>query len=29
VAKVWSPMGAWKQFLVAQLRRNGIAFEPY
>ena len=29
VAKVWSPAGAWRQFLVTQLRRNGIAFEPY
>jgi protein tyrosine phosphatase (PTP) superfamily phosphohydrolase (DUF442 family) len=29
VAKVWSPSPPWKQFLVTQLRKHGIAFEPY
>lgn len=29
VAKVWSPHGPWKDLLVAELRRAGIAFEPY
>jgi protein tyrosine phosphatase (PTP) superfamily phosphohydrolase (DUF442 family) len=29
VSKVWKPDGVWRQFIVAQLRRNGIAFEPY
>jgi protein tyrosine phosphatase (PTP) superfamily phosphohydrolase (DUF442 family) len=29
VAKVWSPQGPWKDLLVAELRRAGIAFEPY
>jgi len=29
VAKVWSPQGPWKRLLVAQLRKAGIAFEPY
>jgi protein tyrosine phosphatase (PTP) superfamily phosphohydrolase (DUF442 family) len=29
VAKVWSPSGPWKQLLVSQLQRAGIAFDPY
>ena len=29
VAKVWSPQGPWKDLLVAELRRAGVAFEPY
>lgn len=29
VAKVWSPEGPWKALLVTQLRKVGIAFEPY
>lgn len=29
VARVWSPRGPWRALMVAQLRRNGIDFEPY
>jgi len=29
VAKVWSPHGPWRDLLVAELRRAGVAFEPY
>ena len=29
VARVWSPEGPWKRLIVAQLRKAGIAFEPY
>lgn len=29
VSKVWSPDGPWKQLMVSQLRKNGIAFEIY
>jgi protein tyrosine phosphatase (PTP) superfamily phosphohydrolase (DUF442 family) len=29
VAQVWSPEGPWKRLLVSQLRKAGIAFEPY
>ena len=29
VARVWSPEGPWKTLIAAQLRKNGIAFEPY
>ncbi|QJR09538.1 hypothetical protein DSM104443_00587 [Usitatibacter rugosus] len=29
VAQVWSPHGPWKKLMEAQLRKNGIAFEPY
>ncbi len=29
VAKVWSPGGPWRRLLVAELRKAGIAFEPY
>lgn len=29
VARVWSPRGPWKELAVAELRKAGIAFEPY
>lgn len=29
VARVWSPDGTWKRLIVSQLRKAGIAFEPY
>jgi protein tyrosine phosphatase (PTP) superfamily phosphohydrolase (DUF442 family) len=29
VARVWSPEGPWKKLLITQLRKAGIAFEPY
>ena len=29
VAKVWSPEGPWKALIVALLRKNRIAFDPY
>jgi len=29
VTRVWVPDGAWKRFLVSQLRKEGIDFEPY
>jgi uncharacterized protein (TIGR01244 family) len=29
VARVWSPRGAWSRLLTSQLRKAGIAFEPY
>ena len=29
VTRIWKPDDVWRQFLVAQLRRHGIAFEPY
>jgi protein tyrosine phosphatase (PTP) superfamily phosphohydrolase (DUF442 family) len=29
VARVWSPSGAWKRFLVAMLRSHGVSFQPY
>ncbi len=29
VARIWSPRGVWKTFIVAQLQKNGIDFEPY
>jgi protein tyrosine phosphatase (PTP) superfamily phosphohydrolase (DUF442 family) len=29
VARVWSPSGAWKRFIVGTLRRHGVSFEPY
>ena len=29
VAQVWSPQGPWKNLIEAQLKKNGIAFEPY
>jgi len=29
VARVWSPEGPWKSLIATELRKNGIAFEPY
>ena len=29
VAAVWSPQGPWKALIQAQLKKNGIDFEPY
>jgi len=29
VARVWVPEGPWMRLIKAQLRKNGIAFEPY
>ncbi|WP_395689349.1 protein tyrosine phosphatase family protein [Caenimonas koreensis] len=29
VAKVWSPRGPWRQLVVAQLKKAGIAFDLY
>jgi protein tyrosine phosphatase (PTP) superfamily phosphohydrolase (DUF442 family) len=29
VEKVWSPRGAWRELIVAQLQRGGVDFEPY
>jgi len=29
VASVWSPNEVWKRYVVAQLARAKIAFEPY
>ena len=29
VARVWSPEDPWKALIVGQLRRHGIAFDPY
>ena len=29
VARVWSPKGPWKRLFAAQLKKAGIAFEPY
>jgi protein tyrosine phosphatase (PTP) superfamily phosphohydrolase (DUF442 family) len=29
VARVWSPEGPWKTLIASELRKNGIAFEPY
>lgn len=29
VARVWSPRGPWNRLLTSQLRKAGIAFEPY
>jgi protein tyrosine phosphatase (PTP) superfamily phosphohydrolase (DUF442 family) len=29
VARVWSPDGPWRNLLIAQLHKAGIAFEPY
>jgi len=28
VARVWSPGGVWRRFIVAELKRANIAFEP-
>jgi protein tyrosine phosphatase (PTP) superfamily phosphohydrolase (DUF442 family) len=29
VARVWSPEGPWKSLIATELRKNGVAFEPY
>jgi protein tyrosine phosphatase (PTP) superfamily phosphohydrolase (DUF442 family) len=29
VARVWTPVGAWRRYIVAMLRDAGVAFEPY
>jgi protein tyrosine phosphatase (PTP) superfamily phosphohydrolase (DUF442 family) len=29
VARIWSPEGPWKRLIVSELRKAGIAFEPY
>ncbi len=29
VISIWSPEGPWKALIVAELRKNGISFEPY
>lgn len=29
VARVWSPRGPWKALIVSELRKAGVAFEPY
>ena len=29
VARVWSPHGVWKALMVSQLRKAGVAFDPY
>ena len=29
VAQVWSPNPTWKAYITAELKRNGVAFEPY
>jgi len=29
VARIWSPDGAWKRFIVTMLRKHGVGFEPY
>lgn len=29
VARIWSPDGAWKRFIVTMLRKHGVSFEPY
>lgn len=29
VARVWSPEGPWKRLITTQLKKAGIAFEPY
>jgi len=29
VTRVWVPDGTWKRFLISQLRKEGIDFEPY
>jgi protein tyrosine phosphatase (PTP) superfamily phosphohydrolase (DUF442 family) len=28
VSKVWTPQGAWRRLIDAQLRKHGVAFEP-
>ena len=29
VSRVWKPNATWKRFIEAQLKRHGVAFEPY
>lgn len=29
VTQVWAPQAVWKKFIVSQLRKAGITFEPY
>jgi protein tyrosine phosphatase (PTP) superfamily phosphohydrolase (DUF442 family) len=29
VEKVWSPRGVWRELIVTQLHKHGVAFEPY
>nr|WP_255429603.1 protein tyrosine phosphatase family protein [Ramlibacter albus] len=29
VARIWSPRGPWRELMVSQLRKHGVAFEPY
>ena len=29
VARVWSPDGPWKRLMVEELRRHGVAFDPF
>jgi protein tyrosine phosphatase (PTP) superfamily phosphohydrolase (DUF442 family) len=29
VARVWTPQGPWKQLMLARLRAQGIAFDPF
>jgi hypothetical protein len=29
VAQVWSPRGAWRRFIVEQLAKHQVPFEPY
>ena len=29
VEKIWTPQGAWKRLIDGQLRKHGIAFEPF
>jgi protein tyrosine phosphatase (PTP) superfamily phosphohydrolase (DUF442 family) len=29
LSQVWTPNGTWKAFIVAMLKKHGIAFEPY
>jgi len=29
VSRIWSPEGPWKRLLTSQLRKAGVAFEPY
>ncbi len=29
VARIWSPDGVWKRFIVTMLRKHGVGFEPY
>lgn len=29
VSRVWKPDDVWRRFIEAELRRNGITFQPY